>query len=163
MQRYKRAEVTVFLSLLCLVLCSFLGVIIKSARKEAIRRRIEIVTDVAVRSAFSEYDKALFDDYDILCVDTTYKGSSEGGDSSFINHVSRYVEINLQNSEPYLGELMLVSVSLSDVSYLDEEDFSDQSIEFFKDNTYLSAANVTVYVQDSSGKVYECEKAFSLN
>ena len=103
----KKAEITVFLSLIFLVVISFVFILIKSARVSYIRTRIEGSTLIALNSAVSEYNKMLFDKFNLLFVDTTYKGVLEGGDESFKEHFDKYFEINLYGGMSYALELRI--------------------------------------------------------
>ena len=122
MQPYKKkAEISVFLTLVFLVVISFVFILIKSARVSYIRTRIEGTTAIALNSAASEYNKSLFDKFHLLFVDTTYKGVLEGGDESFKQHFDKYLEINLYEDMSY--GLELVSSDISDTVYASDNDY----------------------------------------
>lgn len=171
---YKKAEVTVFLSLICLVMCGFIAALLYSARESYIRLKAEAVTDLSIRSAFSEYDKWLFDEFGLLYVDTTYKGSEEGGDDCLANHIAGYVGANLSEGNCSANDLSLISVSVQNSKYADISEYSEEFCEFIEydvrehTNEYFSfdylleSAQVTVYYEGPRGKVYECTKNFSL-
>ena len=116
---YKRGEVTVFLSLICLVTIVFIGAIVSSAKIVAARNGIELLTKTAVTSAFSEYDKTLFDTFGLLFVDTTYKGICDGGDDSFSEHVTQYIDVNINDTLSKFLDINYLSISISDSEYAD--------------------------------------------
>ena len=117
----KKAEITVFLSLIFLVVISFVFILIKSARVSYIRTRIEGSTLIALNSAVSEYNKMLFDKFNLLFVDTTYKGVLEGGDESFKEHFDKYFEINLYGDMSYALEF--TSSDVSDTVYASDNNY----------------------------------------
>lgn len=89
-----KAEVTVFFSL---ILCTVMAFVIITARHSLlsyIKIKAEAITDSSVKSSFSEYSKSMFDNYNILCVDTTYKGKT-GSIELFERHIKEYMEESL--------------------------------------------------------------------
>lgn len=207
----KSGEITVFLSLLCLSICAFIGALYKSSKRFLVQQEIECCVDMALRSSMSEYDKKLLEDYELLYVDTTYKGVCEGGDNSFSRHVSQYIEENLSGS---MTGLTLASVDVVEAEYFSEEDYielferlyeerldiitniyeeelNDTSLEA-EDKEYflerlieikeeqarieienelsdidfynlLESAEITAFIEDTSGKIYECTRRMSLS
>ena len=116
---YKSGEVTVFLSMMCLVICGLIFSIIKSAKLQYQKLLIEISVESALKSAMSEYNKELFEKYGLLFVDTTYKGVTDGGDESFINHLSQYIDINLEQYNTGGNPLCYISSSVNKSEYAD--------------------------------------------
>ena len=122
MQPYKKkAEITVFLTLIFLVIISFVFILIKSARVSYIRTKIEGSTVIALNSAASEYNKMLFDKFHLLFVDTTYKGTLSGGNESFKEHFDKYFEINLYEDVSY--GLEFLSSEISNTEYASDNDY----------------------------------------
>jgi len=115
---YKRrkGEITIFLSLICLVVISFIGALIISVKKYTTESKIEALSDLVTRSVFSEYDKALFENYGLLFIDTTYRGNTEGGTDCLLNHVAQYVDANLSEDDG-LHDITYLSSNVSDVVY----------------------------------------------
>jgi len=164
---YKSGEITVFLSLVFLALIGFVYVITKSAQDICIRQKIETITDISVRSAFSEYSKQFFDEYGLLYVDTTYKGVEEGGNDSFKNHVSTYIDANLEAEENDIYGLSLVYVEIESELYADEilsleEINNDEGYCEFDLSKMLREALVTVVFENQNGKSYQCGRFYSL-
>ncbi|MCR5234310.1 MAG: DUF5702 domain-containing protein [Lachnospiraceae bacterium] len=98
-RRKENGEITVFLSM---VLASFLGlavVLIQSARLQLIRMNIEGVMDAGLHSCFGEYDRKLFKRYDLLFIDSSYRGESEAGIDSVMGHLCRYMTANTDYSD----------------------------------------------------------------
>ncbi|MDO4189625.1 MAG: hypothetical protein Q4D29_11610 [Lachnospiraceae bacterium] len=124
MCRFKKSgEVTVFLSLLCLVICGLIAATVKSARISYLKNSIENITDISLKSAMSEYNKPLFDKYGLLYVDTTYKGVLDGGDESFINHLSQYMDANLKGYSSGNEQLYYISSEVESSEYANSNDY----------------------------------------
>ena len=86
-----RGEITVFLALL---LSSFLGLacmLINSVRLQLIRMDIEGVMDAGLHSCFGEYDQRLFKRYDLIFIDSSYRGSNEAGIDNVTRHLAQYM------------------------------------------------------------------------
>lgn len=185
MQRFKGlvvrpAEVTVFLTLICLVFCAFIGTLIKSCQHTLVRQKIEAVTDIAIRSAFSEYDKSLFDDYGLLYVDTTYRGTESGGVDSLCNHISEYIEANLNTDDSHNLSISLISINVNDVEYADineltralsehirergelSESTEEEIVSSFEVDTLIEGVDMTACFEGADGRLYECRKQFGL-
>lgn len=98
-RRKADGEITVFLSM---VLTSFIGlacVLIQSARLQLIRMNIEGVMDAGLHSCFGEYDRMLFNRYDLLFIDSSYRGESEAEIDSVVRHLCQYMTANTDYSD----------------------------------------------------------------
>ena len=120
---YKRGEITVFLSLICLVILAYISALIMSARNYSTKTRIESLSDIVTKSVFSEYDKELFDNYGLLYIDTTYRGTLEGGKECLAEHISQYVDVNLEEDKNMFS-ISYLSAEISDVVYASDDEFS---------------------------------------
>lgn len=98
--RYK-GEITVFLTLLFGVLSAFCLTVIESARAQAIRAQTERVMLTAIFSCASEYNRDLYDRYDIFGIDCSYRGSASGIASTEA-HLLAYAEANFRPLNPAL-------------------------------------------------------------
>lgn len=87
----RKAEVTVFFSLILCTVMAFVIVFARHSLLSYIKLKAEVITDSSVKSAFSEYSKNLFDKYNILCIDSTYKGK-KGNIEIFERHIKEYME-----------------------------------------------------------------------
>lgn len=117
----KSGEITIFLSLMCIVLCGFIGALIRSSKISFIRTRIECTVDIAIISSFSEYNRKLFDKFHLLFVDTTYKGVVDGGSEEFRKHFEQYLEINLPNEYG----LDYMSSEIANVSFASDDEYRE--------------------------------------
>lgn len=120
---YKSGEITVFMTLIFLAMSAFMLAIIKSSKETAVKLRVETLTDISMRSAFYEYDKALYDKYGLIYVDTTYKGVEDGGDDSFTSHVEQYIDVNISAASSDVYGIELVSVDLIDTVYASDNNY----------------------------------------
>ncbi len=68
----KKGSVTVYMTWMLAVLLSLFVTVIEGARQRAISIQAETAVDLAVYSVFAEYNRALFDAYDLLFIDTSY-------------------------------------------------------------------------------------------
>ena len=84
--------ITVFLSIIILVIFALIGTLIESARISVAKTRVGQATYISLNSVFSEYAKEVFDDYGILLL-----WESE---DKFKVKLSDYLEKNLHNKFP---------------------------------------------------------------
>ena len=119
----KKAEISIFISLLCISVCAFIYVVIESAKMNAVMYRMEALTDIAVRSCFSEYCKPLLDEYGLLYVDTAYK-SEYGGSSSFLNHIAAYITVNTYVDGMNFTNIDYVDGIITNAIYASDNDYS---------------------------------------
>lgn len=94
----KRGVITVFLTLMLSVIALFILMLARSARIYIARGEAEYAFDNAVRSLFSEYNRELFERFDILLIDSSYKGE-EGGIDRIEDHFSTYLSESLSANE----------------------------------------------------------------
>ena len=91
----KKGEITVFLSLVLVILISILCSVIEAARTNGIQFQTECVADMAIQSALAEYNRELLEQYDLFFVDTGY-GTKETGYILLEEHLRNYMEKNFQ-------------------------------------------------------------------
>lgn len=71
----KKAEVTAFLSLVFILLVSFVGGLMESASIQMAKNYRRADMNRAIESVFAEYQKELLEEYDIFALDGTYESS----------------------------------------------------------------------------------------
>ena len=91
------AYLTVTLSLVLTVLLSFILAFFSAARTGAAKVRAECVTGIALDATLAEYNRGLFDRYDLLFLDTSY-GSAVASVIRTEEHMRKYVQKNLSES-----------------------------------------------------------------
>lgn len=88
-----RGEITVFLTLLFGIMSAFTLTVIESAEDQAFRIEVERNMLISLHSCFSEYNRFLFEEYEILAIDSSYR--SETGDVDNVRkHLQEYAERN---------------------------------------------------------------------
>jgi len=103
----KKAEVTVFLSLVFVLLFSFIAAIIESASIQVAKNYKRGDMDRAVESVFAEYQKELLEDYDIFALEATY----ETGDFVYENVMDRLVYYGAGEGEREIMGIRLLTDS----------------------------------------------------
>lgn len=95
----KKGEITVFLALILSILLGLLSVLIESARAQLIRMNIEGVMDASLHSCFGEYDRKLFERYDLIFIDSSYRGTDTAGTDSVVRHLAQYMAVNVDYTD----------------------------------------------------------------
>ncbi len=95
---HKRREgsITIYLAMTLAVLLSLVLALVESARERALWLLADCGVDLAVYSVFAEYNRELFDAYDLLFVDTSYL-TGETGNRLLEKHLERYIDENLSD------------------------------------------------------------------
>ncbi len=110
-----KGEITVFLSLLSALFLGLVCGLSESVRVQMLRMNTEAVMDASLRSCFGEYDRMLYKRYDLLYIDSSYRGREEADIDSVINHLGRYMEENTDYSDtPATGEWYAQTLSDAD-------------------------------------------------
>lgn len=87
----KRAEITAFLSLVFVLVVSFVLGILQIAVIHTSKNLSRLATDRAVFSVFGEYQKELLKDYSVFAIDGTY-GSDEFSEERILGRMYYYAE-----------------------------------------------------------------------
>ncbi len=134
-----KGEITVFLSLLSAIFLGLVCALSESVRVQMLRMNTEGVMDAALRSCFAEYDQVLYKRYDLLYIDSSYRGHEEADIDSVINHLGRYAAENTDyGGSNATGEWYGQSLSDADhVSYVAASDergrpFKRQAVEYIE-------------------------------
>ncbi len=111
----KKGYLTVYLSLTLAVLLSLILTLVEGARINATRLHALCAADISINSVLSEFNKELFEQYDLLFVDTTYCGGA-GGIEAVRARLAHYLTENLDGSTPVMSrdllEMKLTSVDI---------------------------------------------------
>ena len=73
-----RGEVTAYLSLIFILLITFIGGIMESASIQLAKNYRRADANRAMESVFAEYQKELLDEYDLFALDGSYETGSYG-------------------------------------------------------------------------------------
>lgn len=110
-----KGEITVFLSLVLVILVSVLFTVIDAARSHAAAFQTECVADMALQSALAEYNRELLEQYDLLFTDIGY-GTEEGGYILLEQHLLDYMEENFHAEGTFFSGEIRDLLRLSAVS-----------------------------------------------
>lgn len=145
----KDGYVTVYLSLSLLVMLSLIFTLIEGIRIQTIRFQTECVMDMGLSSIFAEYHRKLWEQYDLLAMDTTY-GYEQADEERTASHLIQYMNMNFiaagSNRIPGYKDLTAMHADnavLSDISYLSDGKgmvLKYQIIQFMKEKTGISFA-----------------------
>lgn len=137
-----KGQITVFLSLIFSLVASIICALYSSAKDSVIRSQIEIITNAGLYSVFGEYNRELFERYDLLFIDASY-GSDSSSLYELSDHVTEYMEYNLMPyiDLPFLNSIQLLPMDLdnlgiSDVSLATDnlgQVYYEQVVSYMKD------------------------------
>lgn len=119
-----KAQVTVFLSLMLMVLLGFVSSLIQLAKIHNTKANLRIYNEGAITSIFGEYNKLVKEHYGIFTLDATYEGMNY--DTS--NIMSRLTFYGGSGDEGYIENMQLLSQGNGAA-------FLDQVIYYMKDTT----------------------------
>ncbi|MCR5093038.1 MAG: DUF5702 domain-containing protein [Lachnospiraceae bacterium] len=93
----KKGYLTVFLSLTISIMLSLILALLYGARVGAIRMKTECATDISMNSVLAEYNRELFERYDLLLVDCSYQ-SETPSIANVEEHLKYFMNGNLDQS-----------------------------------------------------------------
>ncbi len=141
---------TVFLALALPVILSLVFALLDGARRNAVRLQTEFAADVAVNSALAEFSKELFEQYDLLMIDTSY-GTGTGQLSNTEQHVRKYMEANLSSGGIQgMGTADFTRTSLSWLTLSETRFALDGGCAVLREqvNAYMSAEPIESLLSD---------------
>ncbi len=109
-----RGSITVFLSMIMVVIMSIMTMTIESARLACVRLYLKQATKHSLESVFADYYVPLFKDYGLMFLDVTY-GEEE---NIVLEKYEKYLSYNMKNSFFYAAKAK--NVKLEDVIYATE-------------------------------------------
>jgi len=122
-----KGYMTVYLSLSISIILSLILTLYSGARIGAIKMKVECSTDIAMNSILAEYNRALFERYGLLLVDTSYC-TDVPGINNVEDHLKYYMNKNLELTT--LGKIERASTLLR----LKCEDAKVTGVSFASDN-----------------------------
>lgn len=69
----RRGEITVFLSLIIILVMAFVCTLVESARLQGVRMQLQVAADAACESAFAAYDRQLLEEFKVFFFDGSDK------------------------------------------------------------------------------------------
>lgn len=138
----KKGEISVFLVLLLTVIAGFIITLVSSVRGSVSKCEAVYAVDNAVRSCFAEYNRKLFERFNILLIDSSYKGEENG-----IDRVREHFLGYLQNSisQSVIGDINITEYGA--VSENDSEYMYRQAVKYARGNSL--ADSYGPYIDDS--------------
>lgn len=101
-------QITVFLSLILVLVLSLVLTVAEAARIQAVKIHIENVASMGLESVFAEYDRDLLEEYELFFVDGAY-GGEYFAKKNIASHLSSYMEYNYM---PCKGSILANSMDL---------------------------------------------------
>lgn len=123
----KRGEITAFLSLIFVLLISFITAMLESTVIQTSKNQKRLDVDRAIFSVFGEYQKQLLEEYEILAIDGSYGGSG-------------YQEENLLNRMRYYGTAGMEH-DMEGIQYLTDRNgsaFREQVLDYMEQTYGIS-------------------------
>ena len=108
MRYRKNGEITVFLTLMLSVISAFYISLSSLAQKYVSKSEAQYAVECAVRSCFAEYNRELFEEYQILLIDSSFR-TAEGGLDRVEDHFMMYLDNSIT-----ANTVCAVSVSVND-------------------------------------------------
>lgn len=93
----KKGEITAFLSLIFVLLVSFILAMSQSAQIQTTKNLKRIAVDNALFSVFGEYQKELLEEYKVFAFDMTY-GTGQFEEQQLINRMSYYGSMGIEQT-----------------------------------------------------------------
>lgn len=128
--RKQRGEITVFLSLVLVIMISVLFTVIEAARTNAVQFQAECVADMALQSALAEYNRELLEQYELFFIDIGY-GTEKSGYELLEQHILHYMDKNfhLEESSYTDGIRDLLQLSTDSILILEAAGALDDNAE----------------------------------
>lgn len=123
----KKGEVTAFLSLIFILIISFISAMIESTVIQTEKNQKRLDVDRAVFSIFGEYQKQLLEEYEVLAIDISYGTTS-------------YREENLLDRMRYYGSVG-IEHEIQGIQYLSDKNgnaFREQVLDYMEDTYGIS-------------------------
>lgn len=130
MKKMVKGELTVFLSLVFLLLISLVGAVIESASIQVEKNERRADASRAVESVFAEYHRGLLENYGVLALDETYETDSDSS-QNILNRLSYYGAENIKTD-------------IEKIRYLTDDKgkaFYEQAVKYEKERKGLTKAD----------------------
>lgn len=118
-----KGSMTVFAAMTFMLIASFLFALLEAARIDMLRQYVDMTSELATESVFAEYQRTLWEDYRLLCLDGAY------GEASFAEEYPEGVlgarvrkNIKQQGEGSRIMELKLVSSKMKQYQFLTDEE-----------------------------------------
>lgn len=152
----RRGEITVFLSLVLVLLLSFFLALFQSARVQFAKSTARDLSYMAAESLFGEYQTDLLEDYEILAVDALF-GNGGSVEDNLSAHRREFLSYHLDMKKELAGFDTPVSFGL------EEESADIEAIRLLTDDNGKAArTQISGYMKDKYGITFAEELFASL-
>lgn len=103
-KKVQKGEITVFLSLVLILILSLLTALLESASVQTAKNERQVALTLAMESVFAEYDKELWETYHIFAIDARY-----GGGFSYDHVINRLEYYGASHTDNRIREVRLLS------------------------------------------------------
>lgn len=97
MQKIREGQITVYLSLMLIIVLSLIGTLVESARLQGAIVQAQSVSDLALYSLFGEYNREMLEQYDLFVIDGGY-GKSKFDKDKMNSILKQYMEYNVNQT-----------------------------------------------------------------
>jgi hypothetical protein len=166
-----KGEITVFLSLIMLLLMSLIFTVIESARTAARRAYIMSVTDLGIHSVFGEFNKGLLEEFEIFGLNAGNQ-AGELNINGLANKISEYLSYNInsddvpfQNAHLNLLNPVLVGGEVEEYVLLTDfkgEPFRKQAVEYMRGKIGISGIEKLVNKTNEKDKIEEAKDTYEM-
>ena len=152
-----KGSITVFATLVIMLVASFLFALLEAGRTQGLATRADMISRLSIESVCAEYQPGLWEDYHLLCLDGAY-----GGGTFSMEYVSSTLHERIKRN--FSGENSLFHMSLEDASPREYQLLTDgdgtvflkRVAEYMKDNLPAEAAKL-IYEKYMQGEDVEQE------
>lgn len=173
MSRIHRGEITVFLSLILLVVFSLMASLVESVRLQSVRMQLETAADASILSEFAAYNRELYEEYDVFFFDGSY-GNTNLSESVIQAHLYEGMEYNLNPEKDTIlanTDLLQITHTSTDIEQMalatDDKGavFRESAVAYMKNQYGLDIVE-SLYEQyewiksaDEQGQQYEAQES----
>lgn len=177
MSRRDRGEITVFLSLILLLVFSLMASLVESVRVQSVRMQLETAGDASILSEFAAYSRVLYEDYDVFFFDGSY-GNTNLSESVIQEHLHKGMEYNLNPKKDISlsnTNLLQITHTFTNIEQMalatDDQGavFRESAVEYMKNKYGLDIVE-SLYEQyewiksaDEQGQQYEAQENENAN
>ena len=117
----KKAEITVFLTLLLVVITTFFLFLLEAGRLRGLRTKAQLVTDLGVESLFSQYKKEIYEEYGLCMMDDGIE-AGEFSIASVEAQLGKYLDVNTATSGKTLYDIRCKECKISKYQLLTDKE-----------------------------------------
>lgn len=166
MRKQNKGSVTIYLSLILAVLLSLLLTLLDGARRNTVRVQADCAMELATYSIFAEYNRALYDRYHLLFVDTSYQ-KSRGSEANVVHHMEEFIKMNLSEGQKQMLQADFTKTYLQDCKINQLSYATDEQAAVYERQAvlYMEHKYGLAYVQAMTNELKKAEsmQLFSRN